>query len=69
MPSISRRTTVHAVRTCTVAARLNAPKTKKTGDRDEPDSQSSGVYVCGFRIGGERGPSQLLIKQRLDGYV
>jgi|HubBroStandDraft_5_1064220.scaffolds.fasta_scaffold08502_5 hypothetical protein len=40
-----------------VAARLNAPKTKKTGDCDEPHSQSSSIYVCGFKL-GERGTSQ-----------
>jgi hypothetical protein len=57
MPSISQHTTVHALRTCTVAARFNAPKTEKTGDRDEPDSQSSSVYIGGFRPGGERSSS------------
>jgi hypothetical protein len=69
MPSISHPTTLHEPRTGTVAARLNAPKTKKTGDCDEPDSQSSSVYVCGVRPGGERGTSQCTRTQHLNGHV
>jgi len=38
MPSILRPTPLPEPRTCTVAARFKALKTKKTGDCDEPDS-------------------------------
>src|ERR1700728_1045189 len=68
MPSISRPTPPPELWTCTVAARFKAPKTNKTGDCDEPDSQSSSAYVC-FRPRGERGSSQRARPQHLNGHA